>query len=493
MQSPRSAGTASRSTARSLRRALLAGASAAACLTSLALAEPASKQAEDALLQQAEYWVSQNRGDLAIVAMQRLLQADPENTRALFELGALYLANGDVASARLFHSRLAASKDGAALAERLDADIKNIELDDGLIAAARMAAAEGDAAKAAALYDSVFKGAEPTGDIAREYYQTIAGLPERWSDAHAGLERLVAQAPDDASAAYALAQVKTYQEKTRRDGVKMLLTLAGQSTYGEQALNDAGQALIWLDARKADGGLYADYLALRPNDKPVQTKWADVTSPKSKSGRALAREDAFTALNAGRTREAERAFSKLLAENEKDADALAGLGIVRSRQERFADAETLFAKATKLDKSVSRQYASAISAAGFWAGHDRVRAQIASGSARKARKTFSRLSPSTGDQRAAYAGLAGALAGAEGDWAKAEAHYLEALAVRPSDTGALAGLADVYMAAGRAQELSGLAPHLDDGALLSKRLEATAWLARNAGDAGAAEQAYRSI
>jgi len=483
------------SSAARLRRALLAGVSAAACLAAAAPAaaesEPAA--AEEALLQQAEYWSQQNRGDLAIAAMQRLLQSDPENPRALYELGRLYLSEGDVASARLFHSRLGAAKGGSDLAERLEADIRNTELDDGLIAAARMAAAEGDLVKAANLYDTVFKGRAPSGAIAREYYQTIAGIPDRWEEAHSGLAQLAAQAPSDETTAFALAQVGSYREVTRRQSIESLLRLARGSSYGEEALDAAQNGLIWLDARKSDEALFAAYLDERPKDKKVAAKWADVTSAKGKSGRAIALEEAFTALNAGRTREADRAFSKLLAAKADDADALAGLAIVRTRQQRFGDASSLFQKAVKLDGSVKRDYADAIRSASFWAEHGRIQRLLASGDVGAAERALKKLSPRGADQKSAAASLEGAARLAQSDWTEAERQFVEALSIKPADSAALEGLADAYMGAGRADDLAGLLQHLARSGSDAKRLEATAWLARNAGDAGAAEEAYAAI
>ncbi|MEM9168430.1 MAG: cellulose synthase subunit BcsC-related outer membrane protein [Pseudomonadota bacterium] len=475
-----------------VRYALLASASVAAVLFVPDRAA-ADAKSEAAVFEQAEYWVESGRGDLATVAIQRLLTNDPQNVRALFELGRLYLADDQIATARLFLTRLEAAPGGKDYAARLRADLKNAEVDEGLIGAARLAAAEGDYDKAAGLYDQVFEQEPASGSLAVEYFQTIAGVPGRWRDAHDGLARIVEGTPGDKAAQLAFARVKTYDEKTRRKGVRMLLDAAKRKSGREAALDAAKDAFGWLEASDADSDLFKDYLAFRPKDRDVSKKFKAAMAPDNPRRLADARATGFAALQDGRLKAAETVFSSVLKQAPKDADAIAGLATVRLRQNRFADATRLFDKAKRLDGTIAADFSEAIGAAQFWRGHAAAQAAFDAGRYDEARRLADGLAPRDRGQRRATALLRGGVAASLGDFAAAEAVFTEALKGGADDPRLVAGLADIYVAQNRVDDLQRVMSALDSKATRDAYEEAQAWLALKSGDVRTAKRAYGEI
>src|SRR5690606_37741401 len=72
-------------------------------------------------------------------------------------------------------------------------------------------------------------------------------------------------------------------------------------------------------------------------------------------------------------------FQEALRLNRNDADATAGLGIVRLRQERFSEASELLASAVKRSAVLRQRYGQAHESARFWAGMERAEAAAVDG------------------------------------------------------------------------------------------------------------------
>src|SRR5690606_25147062 len=104
----------------------------------------------------------------------------------------------------------------------------------------------GENAKAVAQYREALGGAEPTGELAVEYYQALGATEAGWEQARRGLERLTKSSPSDARASLALAQLLTYRETTRPEGIQRLARLAANPQVGSAASQSWRQALLWL-------------------------------------------------------------------------------------------------------------------------------------------------------------------------------------------------------------------------------------------------------
>ncbi|MBO0170498.1 hypothetical protein J0680_24645, partial [Vibrio parahaemolyticus] len=72
-------------------------------------------------------------------------------------------------------------------------------------------------------YDKLFTHNPPSGDLAIEYYETLAGSKKHLEKAIAELRKIAQQTPSDEKVQRILATVLTYQEKTRREGIQKLI------------------------------------------------------------------------------------------------------------------------------------------------------------------------------------------------------------------------------------------------------------------------------
>ncbi|WP_230769853.1 cellulose biosynthesis protein BcsC [Sphingomonas sp. Leaf4] len=90
-----------------------------------------------------------------------------------------------------------------------------------------------------------------------------------------------------------------------------------------------------------------------------------------------ARAAGFRALDAGQLGQAERLFERALAANGNDGDASGGLGIVRLRQSRFADAARLLGRASS--RGNAARWSEALDSARFFAGLAEARGKLERG------------------------------------------------------------------------------------------------------------------
>ncbi|MGB0538714.1 MAG: tetratricopeptide repeat protein, partial [Alloalcanivorax venustensis] len=220
----------------------------------------AGESSLDALFSQATFWRANNRPDLARDALERVLAVEPDNARALRGMGELALAADDRDGARQWLDRLRERAPGSEDAARLQAALRREQISNGDLMEARALAKAGDAGAAVARYEALFDGAGPPPDLALEYYQTLAGVDARWREARDGLEQVVRDNPCDPAARQALAEVLTYRQATRDQGIEQLAGL-WRDQERLQVIAPWRQALLWLPQEPASADALRDYLA----------------------------------------------------------------------------------------------------------------------------------------------------------------------------------------------------------------------------------------
>lgn len=320
------------------------------------------------LKEQGRFWESKGRLDLAVPAWKLLLQIEPQNPEALAGIAQFELANNrpDAASAIIdeLKKQPELNRDAIRQIENAAAQ-KSINTEQ--LEKARTAARAGKANEAVGLYRQLLEGRSLTGPIALEYYQTLGGTATGWDEARKGLARLHANEPGNSAVELAYAKHLTYRAATRREGIRLLTALARNPRVGSSALNAWRQALIWLEASRNDTSLFRAYLNVQPNDDAIRARVASlnrVSARKPLSASSIALRDAFNALNGDDVDVAEKRFESLLQKNPKNSDALGGLGVVRLKQERFADAENLLNDALRISKN--RKWNEALNTSRFW-------------------------------------------------------------------------------------------------------------------------------
>lgn len=421
------------------------------------IAVPAQAQnasATQQLVNQGNYWHDQGRDDLAADTWKKLLAIDPAQPDALLGLGLIDLVQGRKSDAERRLGVLQARHPGSAQAQRLRVAIgRGGDAGDVDLQKARAAAASGRYADAVKQYDAMSAGKPPSGSVALEYYQSLAGTQDGWAKARDGLGKLHAARPNDAPVALAYAQVLTYREPSRREGIAQLRKLATRSDVGGMARSSLRQALLWLNGGKADAPLYQAWLADNPNDSQVAEKLANLSKASVVSPQQRVQEQTgagFKALGAGNLSTAEARFSEVLRGNPRDAEALGGLGSIRLKQQRFAEAQELLRKAA----AGNAKWRPALDTANYWvllrqAGSAADAGNAASASALAAQAIALR-------PREADGYVVRGNANAETDTAAAEADFRKALSLVPDNSGALQGLVALYARQGRADEASAL-------------------------------------
>ncbi|MGH8517281.1 MAG: tetratricopeptide repeat protein, partial [Panacagrimonas sp.] len=351
---------------------------ALASATGLAAAESATGQ----IASQARYWEQKGRFDLARESWLKLLRVDPDNADAMAGLAAAEIRSGRPEMAKQYLQGL----------RQLRPDHPDLgRLETALSKGAATAGASDDLARARDLartqrydesvteYQRVFGGKPPEGPVALEYWQTLAGAEGGWAEARRGLENLVTQHPENADYRLALAQHLTYREETRRQGLDQLMELA-ETDSGRQPVQPIWrQALLWMGGRPQDQRYFQAYLRRYGDDTQVANKLASARSSGGGAGvaggggaplridaRGRALKNAWAQFNAGKIDAAEESFAAMRNKNPRDAEALAGLGIIRLRQDRFGEARELLQQASRQSPRRAPQWSSALAAAKFW-------------------------------------------------------------------------------------------------------------------------------
>lgn len=462
------------------------------------LATPAYAQdTTQRLVSQGNYWHDQGRDDLAADTWKKLLSIDPNQPDALLGLGQIDLAQGRPADARKRMQQLQAKHPDSPQLQRLRIAVGGGQSGgNSNLAAARRAAAAGRSVEAVRAYEASFEGGAPPPNLALEYYQSLAGTPQGWEKARDGLRKLHAAEPDNTAAALALAQVLTYREPTRREGIAQLRELARRPDVGGPARNGWRQALLWLGAGSADVPLYQAFLAEMPNDAEVAAKLAQVREQRNAPGsdpNGVLLGEAFNALNAGNLAAAEQRFTQVLRARPRDPEALGGLGSVRLRQQRFSEAQELLRPAA----AANGKWKSAYDSARYWQLLQQSAAAGKRGAASEAAALAQQAQQIDPRQPAAYV----ALGDLQSDAGAAEQSYRKALALDGNDVGALQGLVGLYSRQGRIQEATELFNRLPaaqreksggEAMLRSNVQRARARQALEAGDAVAAQTELES-
>jgi tetratricopeptide (TPR) repeat protein len=471
------------------KKALCLGVLAACADFGAALAETALPQQ---LVEQAQYWQGRGRADLAVQAWNKLLLSEPERAEALIGLGTYEAQAGRADQAEAYLARLAKAHPGHSGIKRVQEAIAAGRLDPNLLSDARRMAQAGQADEAVVRYRRLLAGARPRGDLALEYYQTVGGTRGGWDEAREGLSRLVAEQPDEPRYALALAQHLTYRDGTRRRGINMLSDLSQKPSVASQAKAALRQGLIWLWANPGDEALFRAYLAQDPKDEAVRKRLAELSQPSATGPAdrfASRREQGYQALQRGDARAAEARFQQILKDNPKDADALGGMGVVRLRQQRYAEARELLQRAAAAPGGRAK-WGQALASARFWELMEEAKAARAAGRPERAQRLLQQAMKISPRDDAAQVAM-GDLLAERGQFKPAEDRYRQVIRKSPQNVEAIRGLIGVLAQQQRDSEAMELYNRLTPaqqaligsvGVLRANRLRAQAKQAAAKGD-----------
>lgn len=434
----------------------------------------AAESAEQVLLDKANYWRLKDRPDLAMEALTKLLFLDPNQVEGLYQLGMLEVQQGKIPDARLDLARLQKADPTSPHIVELENAIRAGKIGPNELNQARRLAQSGQLTEAIEKYQEAFRGPPPPS-FGIEYYLTLSGTPGGWDQALQGLQQLAQSEPNNKEVKLALAQVMINRQDTRPDGITALIQLSKDPVVGADAVKLWRQALLW----GAPTPLYAQYLAQFPQDQEVRQRAADIAAQSGGAG-ASAQSQAYVDLQHGKLAAAEKQFAASLHSNPNDAQALGGLGLVRLRQQRFAQARDLLGRAMRADPADRKNWTAAYDSASFWASVEEAKALQSAGKLQQARALLNRLlAHPRGDSWGAEMVLANVESRLHDNTA-AEQTYRRVLKARPGNGDALVGLASVLTAQGKTAEAKTIIDRLTpaERARLTKNSVAPAELLR---------------
>lgn len=441
---------------RSWARGLALGLLLAAAIPSARIL--AAQSAEQILIDKANYWRLKDRPDLAIEALQKLLSINPSQPDALYQYGIIEVQQGKINEAKGYLARLQKAAPSSPRIADLENAIRAGQVSPNELSEARRLAQSGEFSQAAQKYQETFKGAPPA-TYGVEYYTTLAGTPQGRQEAQRGLEGLVQNSPNDSKAKLALAEILTYQAQTRARGIGMLAQLTDDPIVGAKAHRPWKQALMWLGTGPEDRQLYGHYLAKFPQDAEIRQHIAEAET-EAAAAPAAPGAAGYADLNRGNIAAAERQFAADLRRSPGDPDALAGLGLVRLRQQRFGEARDLIGRAMHAAPARRGEWAAAFDSAVFWGSMQQARAARDAGNHQRAQSILSGLvkTPRSINWNAEL--VLGDVDARLGNHEAAEAAYRRVLATRPDDPEAIVGLYTALTAEGKTAEAASLSAHL---------------------------------
>jgi len=470
-----------------LRLALLrtlTGAALVAGLSSVAWSADPVKESgsSEQLATQARYWEGQNRYDLARENWLKLLRGSPDSATALVGLANAEAVSGRAAAAQVYLDRLKEAHPDHPDIRRLEAAIRQGSINQDQLSQPRALARQGKYQEAVDAYRASFGKDMPGGRLALEYYQTLAGTENGWEPARVGIAKLADDNPNEPIYKLALAQHLTYRESSRRQGVLQLGALAVQeASVAAPAKQAWRQGLLWLGAKRGDEALYQDYLKRYGADAQISAKLTSIRTPGPAAGgvdtalsaapqgprepttdelRGKLVKDGFELLNNSQLDAATDRFTEAISLYGESADALGGLGIVRLRQQAYADARDLLERASNRDKKRAARWKEALDTARFWEIVRNAEAARKAGNTTRAeadlRRAIAQYPKRAADEVSVPSSLADVLVEQE-RFAEAEKIYRDILRRNPDNTDALRGLIGVLTRAKRLPEAIALA------------------------------------
>ncbi|MFZ6772762.1 cellulose synthase subunit BcsC-related outer membrane protein [Undibacterium sp. SXout7W] len=466
------------------------------------------------LIEQAQFWTQRGRPDNAADAWRKLLNVDPGSVDALVALTVHEARSGNAELAKGYLAKLrqvAPNNPQIKVAEeaiRRGTSGGNAQLDD-----ARRLAKQGDAEAAVESYKLMGDPSKLKGDAAYEYYQVLAGTVAGYPESRRGLERLTKENPSNTKYALALAQVLTYRENTRLEGLAMLESLSNKADVGKQATDAWRQTLTWMGGKNVNTKYFHAYLEKFPNDKAIQDRLANLTRPAPVAAASAAPEEkkappkprpenpvvktqsaGYKALEADDLKTAESEFQSLIKTHPKDPAGHGGMGLVKMRQEAFIDARTFFQKALDLASTKGKdEWKKLYVESNYWATLEEARTAFEDSDSVKGIEFLRKAVSLNGQEAVGILQLADALK-AENDFPGAEENYRLVLKSNRKNQGALDGLMSILVLQKRLKDLEELTPDMSARQLTivadlkANDLQEKAKVAETAGDIPTAQR-----
>ncbi|MFI4888958.1 MAG: cellulose synthase subunit BcsC-related outer membrane protein [Steroidobacterales bacterium] len=277
---------------------------------SLAFADPALPIANETLLHSARVWEAHDRGDLARLALEKLVAARPDSAEFLEMQGELCLRMNDMECAHDVLDRLSRDHANERATHSFFTAYRLATTDRLAYAAVRRLVQLDRGTEARAVLEKLLPDGAPGGYASLEYYRLLAATPDGWEAARSGLRRLAAEHADDPRYQLALARVLIRNATTRPEGQRLLGQLRRRDDLAEADIASIGgvpaKAGRSLGAAQTHAAIAATAPApaiVAPNPAAIAAaaRWRDAEAEARMSGQpdlAQARANAASAFEA---------------------------------------------------------------------------------------------------------------------------------------------------------------------------------------------------
>lgn len=333
---------------------------------------PLVAPAHAALIDQARFWASEGRDDLAELAVTKLLRIAPDNLQGLEVLARIQVRRQAPEAARKILERMRRQQPDAAEIARIDALMRVDGSDREALQAMRQLARGQRYAQAAAAMRALYPQGPPSEAMTLEYWSLVARAPNGRALARIGLTDLTRGEPGNLRYRLALAELSTSSAPVDRAALAQLIALTEVPAYAKQARAAWRRAMLALDESASSIALLHLYVAQDPNDSAVQARLQQTIVAVEARRKLLAdpnyqaQQSGLALLAAGKLDAAAEALQRAYATRSNDIELINGLGLLRLRQRRHADSEALFLRAARLDAGQRARWQKMASVARYW-------------------------------------------------------------------------------------------------------------------------------
>ncbi|MDN8600907.1 cellulose synthase complex outer membrane protein BcsC [Citrobacter sp. S2-9] len=407
----------------------------------------AAPSAQQQLLEQVRLGEASHREDLVRQSLYRLELMNPNNPDVIAARFRYLLRQGDIAGAQKQLDRLSqlAPSSTAYKSSRTTMLLSTPEGRQSL-QEARLQATTGHPEEAIAAYDKLFKGNPPDGELAVEYWTTVAKLPARRNDAINQLKKINASNPGNNGLQNSLAQL-LFDNGRREEGFAVLEQMA-KSNSGRNAAAD-----IWYkqikDLPVSESSVQAlqKYLTVFSEGDSVNAARGKLNDQQKQLADPAfrARAQGMAAVDAGQGGKAVTELQQAVSANHNDSEAVGALGQAYSQRGDRARAVVQFQKALEMDpQSSSRdKWESLLKVNRYWLSIQQGDAALKANNPNQAERLYQQARNIDNADSYAVLGL-GDVAMARKDYAAAERYYQQTLRMDSGNSNAVRGLANIY-------------------------------------------------
>lgn len=373
----------------------------------------AAPTAQQQLLEQVRLGEATHREDLVQQSLYRLELIDPNNPDVVAARFRSLLRQGDIDGAQKQLDRLSqlAPSSNAYKSSRTT---MLLSTPDGrqALQQARLQATTGHAEEAVASYNKLFNGAPPEGDIAVEYWSTVAKIPARRDEGFAVLEQMA-------------------KSNAGREG-------ASKIWYGQ--IKDMPVSDASVSALKKYLSIFSDGDSVAAAQSQLAEQQKQLADPAFR-----ARAQGLAAVDSGMAGKAIPELQQAVRANPKDSEALGALGQAYSQKGDRANAVANLEKALALDPHSSNndKWNSLLKVNRYWLAIQQGDAALKANNPDRAERLFQQARNVDNTDSYAVLGL-GDVAMARKDYPAAERYYQQTLRMDSGNTNAVRGLANIY-------------------------------------------------